>query len=112
MGISSVVCIERQIRGVIHFHSLDAGTRNFRRLTAMDIWEELAGHARIRPYRTRKGSEKYITKYILKGAPWNEELGSNMFLMGPFRRDKDMSWPSYPGQVQMGEGTFSPIEEQ
>jgi len=79
-GISSIVAIEYQKRGVLHFHALTAGTklparrgivsapptapwihlrkdgvREFRRMTAMDSWNDLAGIARIYPFRRGGG---------------------------------------------------------
>lgn len=100
-GISSVLALEYQRRGVIHFHALQGGTkarpgrqlaetakpafvltdrheRAFRRLTAMDAWFQMAGIARIYPYRRDGGAEKYVAKYITKAG------GGDIFLAGPF----------------------------
>jgi len=96
-GISSIVAIEYQKRGVLHFHALTGGTklpprrgpleadhlhvrddgvREFRRLTAMDWWEDMAGIARIYPYRRAGGAEEYVSKYVVKDG--------HIFPSGPF----------------------------
>jgi hypothetical protein len=100
-GISSVVAIEYQRRGVVHFHALQGGTkarsgrlltkdaqaffvvterheRAYRRLAAMDAWFEMAGIARIFQYRREGGAERYVSKYITKAG------GGDIFLAGPF----------------------------
>jgi len=92
-GISSVVCIERQQRGVLHFHSLDAGTRGFRRLDAMDIWYKMAGIARVYPFERNGGAEKYVAKYIMKGKPWESRGGGELYLFGSFNSDRCPTWP-------------------
>ena len=54
---------EYQKRGVIHYHSLlgDIPDR-VRRLDYLDLWQSLAGFARIFKYERGKGAEEYITK--------------------------------------------------
>ena len=92
--MSSIVAVEYQKRDVIHLHSLDGGTRNFRRLTAMDLWYEMAGIARVYPYRhlNGKGAEGYVAKYIMKGRPWEIRGGGDLFLCGPFTHENDGEW--------------------
>jgi hypothetical protein len=85
VGVSSIVCIENQQRGVIHFHSLDGGTNGARRLDAMDNWFKMAGIARVYPFRKDGGAEAYVAKYIVKGQPWREfSRGGDIFLSGSF----------------------------
>ncbi len=92
LGMSSILAVERQKRGVLHFHSLDGGTRDFRRMEAMDRWYSMAGIARVFPFRRRGGAEKYVAKYILKGRPWEVKGGGDLFILGPFSQGKSVSW--------------------
>jgi hypothetical protein len=43
------------------------GVQDLRRLTWMDIWQELAGYARIEPIRDRTAVRRYVSKYVVKG---------------------------------------------
>ena len=96
-GISSLVAIEFQKRGVIHLHSLDAGTRNYPRCvskgnkeSAMDIWFRMAGIARVRAYHNNKikgverGAIGYVAKYLLKGRKFEWKGAGELHLVGPF----------------------------
>jgi hypothetical protein len=67
LGIQWVRALEYQRRGVIHYHALAAGVEALRRLTWMDIWQELAGYARIEPIRDRAAVRRYVSKYVVKG---------------------------------------------
>ena len=59
---------EYQRRGVIHFHALIGRIpNNVRRLDWMDLWDDLAGFARIEAYDPTKGARYYLGKYVLKG---------------------------------------------
>jgi hypothetical protein len=53
---------EIQSRGAPHFHALIAGVGDVRRLTFMDLWDELAGMARIWPVNDQDLVAQYITK--------------------------------------------------
>jgi len=66
-GVVWVRGLERQRRGVIHFHSLLAGVGDARRLTWMDEWNKLAGFARIWPVASQRQAVQYVTKYVVKG---------------------------------------------
>jgi len=83
-GMSSIIAIEYQKRDVIHLHTLDAGTRDFRRMRAVDLWFKMAGIARVKPFIKSKGAEGYVSKYILKGRPYEVRGGGDIFLLGPF----------------------------
>jgi hypothetical protein len=67
LGVQWVWALEYQRRGVIHYHALVAGVQDLRRLTWMDIWQELAGYARIEPIRDRTAVRRYVSKYVVKG---------------------------------------------
>jgi hypothetical protein len=66
-----VLAIERQKRGVLHFHALVGDARDLnhrtRRLRWKDEWESLAGFARIEAIRSEDEVRGYITKYVTKG---------------------------------------------
>lgn len=70
-GIHWVVALERQKRGVIHFHALMGAHEDLnvvaRRLSWMDRWQVLAGFARIEPIRDNTAVRRYVTKYVVKG---------------------------------------------
>ena len=70
-GIHWVVALERQKRGVIHFHALMGSPEDLnqvaRRLSWMDRWEQLAGFARIEPIRDNTAVRRYVTKNVIKG---------------------------------------------
>jgi len=65
-GIPWVRALEHQRRGVIHFHGLFADVKNLRRLTCMDMWDDIAGYARIEPIKDKWAVRHYVTKYCLK----------------------------------------------
>jgi hypothetical protein len=75
-GVSWARGLERQRRGTIHYHSLISGVGELRRLTYMDLWDKLAGFARIEKPRNQDRVLMYITKYVVKGGeidlggPW------------------------------------------
>jgi len=62
-----VRALEYQRRGVIHYHALLAGVQELRRLSWMDLWNELAGYARIEPIRDGSVVRRYVSKYVAKG---------------------------------------------
>jgi len=107
-GISSVIAIEYQKRGVIHLHSLDGGTTvplgreiqphheknfyvradgrmEFKRMKAIEQWFDLAGIARIYPFRREGGAEAYVSKYVSKGG--------DIFLCGHFEPERQLMLP-------------------
>jgi len=79
LGVSWVKAIERQRRGVIHFHALVGGeVWKLRRFTYMDLWREggffsngkrfqANGFAKIEKYNSKLGARYYLSKYVLKG---------------------------------------------
>jgi len=78
-GVSWVKAIERQRRGVIHFHALVGGdVWRLRRFTFMDLWREGGffdngkrfypnGFAKIEKYKPKLGARHYLSKYVTKG---------------------------------------------
>jgi len=78
-GVSWVKAVERQRRGVIHFHALVGGeVWRLRRFTFMDVWREGAffgngkrfqanGFAKIEKYEPKLGARHYLSKYVTKG---------------------------------------------
>jgi hypothetical protein len=79
-GIRWVRAMERQTRGVIHFHSMLADSHlvefyeaslqggGARRSNALnERWNSLAGYARIEPIRSQEAVTHYLTKYVAKG---------------------------------------------
>ena len=88
-GVRWVRALERQRRGVVHFHALIGGDRlvELRRLTWMDKWDELAGFARIEPPRSSEAVRRYCAKYVIKGG--EIDMG------GPLRVSSLLDlWPS------------------
>jgi len=79
LGVSWVKAIERQRRGVIHFHALVGGeVWKLRRFTFMDLWREGGffsngkrfqgnGFAKIEKYNRKLGARHYLSKYVSKG---------------------------------------------
>ena len=67
LGVQWVRALEYQRRGVIHYHALLAGVQELRRLSWMDLWNELAGYARIEPIRDGSVVRRYVSKYVVKG---------------------------------------------
>jgi len=78
-GVSWVKAIERQRRGVLHFHTLIGGeVWRLRRFTYMDLWREggffsngkrfqANGFAKIEKYKRKLGARHYLSKYVTKG---------------------------------------------
>lgn len=71
-GIHWVLALEYHKSGVIHFHALMGDTRDlnesFSRIHAEEMWNEIAGFARIRPIDDQlKAVTDYISKYVVKG---------------------------------------------
>lgn len=114
LGMSSILAIEYQQRGIIHFHTLDAGVQNFRRYgerSVMQFWERWAGYARVYPFRIEGGAEEYVSKilepwiinkkrinreekvasYILKEKSKNPSDDGPIFLLGPFNNSERLS---------------------
>jgi len=80
LGVSWVKAIERQRRGVLHFHVLIGGdVWRLRRFTFMDVWRQGAfssngekrfqanGFAKIEKYNCKLGARHYLSKYVSKG---------------------------------------------
>jgi len=77
-GVAWVKAIERQRRGVLHFHVLIGGdVWRLRRFTFMDLWREggysstgkrfqANGFAKIEKYRRELGARHYMSKYVTK----------------------------------------------
>lgn len=69
-GIYWIVALERQKRGVVHFHALMGDIHDLneitRRLDWMDEWYAMAGIARIEPIRSSEAVLRYVTKYVIK----------------------------------------------
>ena len=76
-GITWVMGLEYQRRGVIHFHALFSGLPDWwDRYWAAVVWESLAencGWIRIKPYRV--GAPRYVSKYISKGGELDVFVG-------------------------------------
>jgi len=66
-GIPWIRALEYQRRDVIHFHALFANVENLRRLTCMDMWDEIGGFARIEAIKDKWLVRRYVTKYCSKG---------------------------------------------
>lgn len=63
-GVVWVRGSERQKRGALHYHTLIAGvTPDIKRLKYMDIWNELAGFAKIETPREVLNTAVYLTKH-------------------------------------------------
>jgi len=66
-GIAWCCALEFQRpRDVPHFHCLLANTKGLRRLTWMNVWNDIGGFARIEDIRNRQAVRRYVTKYALK----------------------------------------------
>ena len=76
--------IEFQRRGSVHFHVLLARVGNVRRLSMMDVWDGLAGWARIRPVEHQDRVAKYVAKYVAKGG--EIDLGGHGLMDEPVPR--------------------------
>jgi hypothetical protein len=62
-----VRALERQRRGVIHFHAVLAGIAGKRPATWEKVWNSLAGCARIEPIRDTVAVLHSLTKYVCRG---------------------------------------------
>ncbi len=62
-GVVTARATEYQDRGAIHYHCLIGRIPgHIKRLKYMDLWNELAGYARIYKYEKDKGAEYYMSK--------------------------------------------------
>ncbi len=78
-GVLSARATELQTRGAIHYHCLIGRIPDhIKRLKYMDLWNELAGYARIYPYKKDKGAEYYLSK---SAYAWKH---GDIDLFGPF----------------------------
>lgn len=80
-GIRWVCAMERQARGVVHFHSLLASPELVELLRSswvpagpdgmqneiLELWNSLAGFARIEPIESAELVRGYVSKYVVKG---------------------------------------------
>lgn len=80
-GISYCLALEKQRRGVVHFHCLLADPELVPMLKAgwfqqdngrwsnelNEMWNELAGFARVQPVEQREAVTRYCSKYVVKG---------------------------------------------
>jgi hypothetical protein len=112
LGVGWVRALEYQRRGVIHYHALVAGVGAERRLTWMDIWDELAGFARIEPIRDDSAVRRYVSKYVIKGG--------ELDLGGPLRSPRlplfptahpQPGYPPQPARSRSGQGWAQPTAQ-
>ena len=70
-GVFWIVALERQKRGVVHFHALLGAVDDLNgmanRFEWMKRWQALAGFARIEAIRDNQAARRYVTKYVVKG---------------------------------------------
>ena len=79
-GVSYCVAMERQARGVLHFHVLLADPELSNLLKGSwfkldgrwanelnEMWNEVAGFARIEPIKALELVQRYVSKYVIKG---------------------------------------------
>ena len=59
--------LEYQRRGVLHFHAVIAGVAGQRRSHWVQVWNDLAGYARIEPIRNTGAVLRYLSKYVRRG---------------------------------------------
>ena len=103
MGISWVRGLERQRRGTVHYHALFSGVGKLRRLTYMDLWDQLAGFARIEAPRNQRRVLEYISKYVVKGGeidlggPWFNDRSGMARLPFPDRNSVRLTTPEPNG---------------
>lgn len=124
-GVSYCVALERQRRGVVHFHCLLADPELVRLLKGgwfkqggrwanemMEAWNELAGFARIEPVKVAELVNRYVSKYVVKGgeidlggpliqrrleqAPVQPDATTSQ-RRGRGRQDNSVSVPGLPG---------------
>lgn len=91
-GVRWARALERQRRGVVHFHALLGANRlaELRRLWWMDRWEELAGYARIERPRSHVAVRRYCGKYVVKAGAGEIDLGGPL----PTPSDVPELWPA------------------
>lgn len=68
-GVYWISAIEYQKRGVLHLHLLMNGVKSARRLSYMDMWNDLGnknGFARIYPVDNLEAVSRYLCKYVAK----------------------------------------------
>lgn len=67
-GLKWARATELQRRGVLHFHALVGGLRvdELRRLSLMDLWNDIAGYARIEAPDSDLAVRRYCAKYVMK----------------------------------------------
>jgi hypothetical protein len=79
-GVSYCVAMERQERGVLHFHVLLADPELTHLLKGSwfkldgrwanelnEMWNQVAGFARIEPIKALELVQRYVSKYVIKG---------------------------------------------
>lgn len=65
-GISDVVGVEPQLRGVLHLHAVwDAPDVPYK--LVHEIWNRISGYAWIEPVTAAAGVAHYVSKYSVKG---------------------------------------------
>jgi hypothetical protein len=67
VGIQWVRALEYQRQGIIHFHAAIAGAASEQPSTWEQVWDGLAGYARIGPIRNMTAALRYLTKYVRRG---------------------------------------------
>jgi hypothetical protein len=74
---------ERQKRGALHYHTLVAGVPpDVKRLKYMDIWNELAGFAKIETPREVLNTAVYLTKHAYAFKEGNIDIGGAVARIG------------------------------
>jgi len=126
-GIRWVCAMERQARGVVHFHSLLASPELVELLRASwrpgaaagrwknevnELWNALAGFARIGPIESPAAVQRYVSKYVTK-----ERREGEIDLGGPGMHEVKRA--GYPARVDrpwlataIGRATAQAILEQ
>jgi len=69
-GVSWTCAMERQRRGVVHFHCLTNGTAKLKFRDLYELWRRVSkntGFAKIESYEPGKGATGYLSKYVSKG---------------------------------------------
>lgn len=90
-GVTFCVAMERQERGVVHFHALLKSAELVELLRSswlqveghcqndvMELWNQLAGFARIEPIESSELVRNYVSKYCTKGGGEIELGGPGM----------------------------------
>ena len=72
-SVQWVRCTELQQRQVLHYHALLLNVGKADRYFLMDVWNDIAGFARIFLYDKERGAGYYLSKYVVK------ELGEIKF---------------------------------